>query len=338
MKVVVPDFYRKFRCLAGACRDTCCAGWEVDIEPKTEERYASVSGPFGERLRRFVSDGRILLDASERCPFLDENNLCEIYRNLGARFLSDICREHPRFVEVFGDLKELGLGLCCEESARLLLASSEPLRFEEFRDDEEPEILPVDSQSLRDAMLEFRTDMLSRLSERTVPLSARIFETLCLVATSQGETVSIPEYPVERIWGEIWDFLSGLESLGKTWESAMDRVRKETAISESNALFSETDGERILAYQIFRYLGKSLYDGDRLSKVKFAVLFWLVLQKFGGCLASEDSGVSPKVEAVKLLSKQLEYSEENMNALSHAFDEKTFFSTGAFLVLVQAFG
>lgn len=161
---------------------------------------------------------------------------------------------------------------------------------------------------------------------------------LCLVATSQGETVSLPDSPAEKIWDEIWNFLSGLESLGKAWDLAMSRVRKATDLVEANGIFSDTDGERIVAYQVFRYLGKSLYDGDMLSKAKFAALFWLILQKFGKSLAGENSGVSPKVEALKLLSKQLEYSEENMDALSRAFGEKPFLSTGAFLVIVRESG
>ena len=27
-----PDYYEKFSCIAGACEDTCCAGWEIDID------------------------------------------------------------------------------------------------------------------------------------------------------------------------------------------------------------------------------------------------------------------------------------------------------------------
>ncbi len=338
MKVVVPDFYRSFRCLAGACRDTCCAGWEVDVDSNTAERYASVPGPFGERLCRSISDGHFILDASERCPFLRDDNLCEIYCNLGEKFLSDICREHPRFVEVFGNVKELGLGLCCEESVRLLLSSNEPLRFVEFFDDENPETLDSESQSFRDAMFEFRAEILDRLSLRNVPLSMRISEILCFVATAQGETVSLSEFSAEKIWNEIWDYLSDLESLGETWDRALARARKKTSSADACRLFSESDGERIVAYEIFRYLGKSLYDGDMLSKVKFSALFWLLLRKFGESFADKDSGISPKVEALKLLSKQLEYSEENMEKLSQAFAEKPFFSTGAFLVLAREFG
>ncbi len=338
MKVVVPDFYRDFRCLAGACHDTCCAGWEVDVDPKTAARYASVPGPFGKRLCGSISDGRFLLDASERCPFLDGNNLCEIYRNLGEEFLSDICRAHPRFVEVFGDVKELGLGLCCEESARLLLASSDPFRLVEFFDDEESETLDRESQCIRDSMFEFRAEILYRLSDRKIPLSARISEMLCFAATSESENVFFPETPAKDLWISIWDFLSGLESLGEAWNKALSRVRTAPARFGTDRIFSETDGERIVAYQIFRYLGKSLYDGDALSKVKFASLFWLILQRFGGNLASGSSGVSPKVEALKLLSRQLEYSEENMERLSLAFAGKPFLSTGAFLVITQELG
>ena len=187
-------------------------------------------------------------------------------------------------------------------------------------------------------MFEFRTEILARLSDRNVPLSARISETLCLVATAQGETVSLFEFPAGKIWGEIWDFLSGLESLGDTWDQALDRIRKEWFCSKASGPYSEADGERIVAYEIFRYLGKSLYDGDMLSKVKFAALFWLILRKFGEHLAFGSSGDFLKVDALKLLSRQLEYSEENMDALVQAFAEKPFFSTGAFLVLAREFG
>ena len=32
MKIVKPDFYDRFRCLAGACPDSCCHEWEVDVD------------------------------------------------------------------------------------------------------------------------------------------------------------------------------------------------------------------------------------------------------------------------------------------------------------------
>ena len=33
----VPEYYEKFSCIASRCKDSCCAGWEIDID---EDSYA----------------------------------------------------------------------------------------------------------------------------------------------------------------------------------------------------------------------------------------------------------------------------------------------------------
>ena len=37
MKIIVPDYYKDFKCLAGDCKHSCCIGWEVDIDADTLE-------------------------------------------------------------------------------------------------------------------------------------------------------------------------------------------------------------------------------------------------------------------------------------------------------------
>lgn len=32
MKIRVPDYYDEFECIADKCTDTCCAGWQVDVD------------------------------------------------------------------------------------------------------------------------------------------------------------------------------------------------------------------------------------------------------------------------------------------------------------------
>ena len=32
IKVFVPSYFKKFRCIADKCPDTCCAGWEADLD------------------------------------------------------------------------------------------------------------------------------------------------------------------------------------------------------------------------------------------------------------------------------------------------------------------
>ena len=51
MKFIKPNFYDAFHCTAAACSDTCCAGWEIDVDPDTVEYYENLEGELGDRLR-----------------------------------------------------------------------------------------------------------------------------------------------------------------------------------------------------------------------------------------------------------------------------------------------
>lgn len=129
MRLTVPDYYDRFRCIASRCTDNCCIGWEIGIDPAALADYQSQPGAFGDRLRAAIQPGDppfFALTKSGRCPFLNEENLCDIYRQLGESHLCAICDQHPRFHNWFGAEKESGLGLSCEEAARLILFSAPP--------------------------------------------------------------------------------------------------------------------------------------------------------------------------------------------------------------------
>ena len=55
--------------------------------------------------------------------------LCELILKLGEESLCEICREHPRFRNFFAGREEVGLGLCCEEAARLLMTQTEKVKL-----------------------------------------------------------------------------------------------------------------------------------------------------------------------------------------------------------------
>ena len=129
MRLTVPDYYDRFRCIASRCTDNCCIGWEIGIDPAALADYQSQPDAFGDRLRAAIQPGDppfFALTKSGRCPFLNEENLCDIYRQLGESHLCAICDQHPRFHNWFGAEKESGLGLSCEEAARLILFSAPP--------------------------------------------------------------------------------------------------------------------------------------------------------------------------------------------------------------------
>ena len=48
MFTIKPDFYDSFKCIADKCTDSCCIGWEIDVDKNAIQRIES-----GER---FVTD------------------------------------------------------------------------------------------------------------------------------------------------------------------------------------------------------------------------------------------------------------------------------------------
>ena len=129
-----PCYYDSFTCTADKCTDNCCIGWEIDIDEYSDAVYSSVEGEFGEFLNDHIDRNTDVpffkLDKNERCSFLDENNLCRIITNMGEDYLCDICHMHPRFCNYFGEFKTMGVGLCCEEAARIIIENDEITSFE----------------------------------------------------------------------------------------------------------------------------------------------------------------------------------------------------------------
>ena len=129
MKLRTPTYFNEFHCIADKCKDCCCIGWEIDIDKKSADFYKNVSGEFGEKLRKsidFGSPSHFALNDKNRCPLLNNKNLCEVYIQLGEDKMCDIRTEHRRYYEWFNNLKEGGIGLCCEEAGRIILSQKKP--------------------------------------------------------------------------------------------------------------------------------------------------------------------------------------------------------------------
>ncbi|GAA0086211.1 hypothetical protein UT300007_26500 [Clostridium sp. CTA-7] len=133
MKIRKPGYFDEFKCIASECEDTCCAGWGIVIDEETHKRYLSVEGKFGDELRSKIlnEDGEnIFALQGDRCSFLNENNFCDIYNELGADSLCYTCRQYPRYLEEFGNLREIGISLSCPEAARIILRTTKKVEFE----------------------------------------------------------------------------------------------------------------------------------------------------------------------------------------------------------------
>lgn len=133
MKIRTPEYYKDFKCIAGACTDTCCAGWDVDVDEKSYDYYKTVAGSFGQRLQSVMvpeeGGGCTFTLQNGRCPFLNDKNLCDLFIALGEDKLCDTCAEFPRFINEYGSEREIGLAPSCKTAGELMFSYQKPLTF-----------------------------------------------------------------------------------------------------------------------------------------------------------------------------------------------------------------
>lgn len=176
MLYVRPNYYKNFSCIADRCEATCCAGWQIVIDEESLERYEQEKGSYGEILSSRVDweEGVFLQDEKKRCAFLDANNLCDMYKNLGENSLCKTCTNYPRHIEEFENIREITLSISCPEVARIILGTKDPVSFyEEFLEEEEEEFEGFDPfffSYLEDA----REVLLKILQNRSLDLSVRV--------------------------------------------------------------------------------------------------------------------------------------------------------------------
>lgn len=138
-----PKYLKEFKCIGGKCSDSCCIGWDIDIDKTTFRQYYKVKDQEMKRMFQknvhnneyCTSDnidyGRVKLKGEKRCPFLDGENYCIIYSKLGEEYLSNVCTSFPRILNKINGFYEMSLDISCPEAARILLAKEEGIKFEE---------------------------------------------------------------------------------------------------------------------------------------------------------------------------------------------------------------
>ena len=316
MKLIAPDYYTKFQCIAGQCRHNCCIGWEIDVDPDTLEYYHSVTGPLAERLQKGIDERgetpHFILGEQERCPFLNQNNLCDLILGLGEDSLCQICRDHPRYRSFFSDRTEIGLGLCCEAAGQLILKRQEKTTLIVLEDDGKEEELDVPDESL----LVWREKLIELAQDRSRTIEARVADIL------KAAEMTIPE----RTSSEWADIYLELERLEDSWTERLQEF-KHTDNSHTLPLDTpewEMAFEQLLVYFLYRQLSFALDDGEYEGRVAFAVLSYFMIRDLCRTRAVLHGSVDldDLVEIARQYSAEIEYSDENVEALLDALFEE----------------
>ncbi len=303
MKLYAPAYYRSFACIADRCRHNCCIGWEIDVDSDTMEKYAACTDGYGrEILESIDTDGtpHFRLGEGDRCPHLESRGLCRIITELGEAYLCHICRAHPRFFNDTPCRREVGIGMACEEACRLILSADDYRSFVEIGEIGETAGVAItcdfDALNHRAAIYEILADPAILYPDRLKKISL-------LYAVSPAD---LPD----SAWREE---LSSLEYL--------DAAHKALFSNYSSDLYtlpaSEKPLERALAYMIFRHCSEACdVDAFRAS-----LGFCLMMERLLASLIKEGGGrdMSDIAELARIVSEELEYSEENTEAIRAVF-------------------
>ena len=298
--MVYPDYYPEFSCIAGACKHSCCIGWEIDVDEEALARFSKVEGELGQRLQENISMEDVphfKLKEGERCPFLNGDGLCDLILELGEETLCEICEKHPRFYNWFADHTEVGLGLCCEEAGRLILSRTEPVH------------LTGDLPEEPDGMFLLREELFGIAQDRSKPISRRAEGLLAYVgAVLPGKSTA-----------EWADFLLHLERLDEAWTERLERLKEPVDLDGFDTYMAarQTEYEQFLVYLLYRHLSEAVDPFDLAGRTAFAVWGYELLRKLGAAVWTDAGAFSfeEQVELARLFSSELEYSDENLDLI-----------------------
>lgn len=266
-----PAYYEKFQCIAGKCEDTCCAGWEIDIDDESYERYQQVSGAFGmrikESMKEYTSEEDVYerhgfrLKEGKRCPFLNQENLCDMILALGEQSLCYVCTHTPRNYFEYDGAREISLSPSCPEAGRLIFSEKQGVHFLEKESEEEFALEESDEEIRMAKWLRRVRDVAVFLLQRRVAngrqkkISERLCEFLLFAEQvqerwNQERTEDIFTFSEEVLQGK-WDsffeaevkkaaskkeylfyqgfcrrmdFFSSLECINEDWAHALERI------------------------------------------------------------------------------------------------------------------
>ena len=337
MKHYVPQFYKDFKCAASKCSDTCCKDWEIVIDDQTQALYNNVSGKLGNMLKSNIvtdSDGdRIFrLGKNHECPFLDNDRLCMIQKELGANALCRTCFAFPKLTLDYTEFTEYALSFACPEAVRYIMKSDSY---------SVPEASPVSdenngySNNLMNFLIAARR-YTAGIFMSDLPYSEKIANALAYTDYVQellytGNIDISLLYDVEFTLPEsthsdkdfVFELFSQLDIMDK------DFVRDIRQASHCEVFSGEEfDGElsKQSLYYLHRYYLNAVDSEDVLSCVKSIYCAYAIVSSLVSFYGAENHP-DRRISIFEKYSREVEHSAENIDTLTEAFFTSPDFST-----------
>lgn len=353
MEYTYPDYYKKFKCIGGECEDNCCAaGWQITIDDESLEKYETMEGEIGVRLRNSIDWENGMLEQFEhKCALLNENGLCDVYCDAGEDKMCILCQRYPRHYEEFENVREISLSVSCPEAAKIVLGNRGKVGFYTETDEEEEEYEDFD-YLMYTKLLDIREILLDVLHERKGSVAHRISKLLDIVHGIQGlidndeifgideqeqraltEQINYRRYTGkmklrQEYMAEMMQNLHRLEVLRPTWTDFIREVQSILYVyldaEEYGKLCEEFDSfygermqeyEQLMSYFIYTYFCGAVYDYEVESKLRFGIAAVLIIHEMDMAMwyKNKDLTFEEQVGLVHNYSMEIEHSDLNLD-------------------------
>lgn len=287
MKFVKLDFYDQFYCLASACKDSCCsAGWQIDVDARTMQRYSLSNNPKIQQLTQFVARDKhnfYIRQNNNVCQFFCSDGLCNIVKQFGDKYLCSVCQNFPRIENKYGDVVEQSLSFACEKVCSLVLNHKPPIKIVCDKIGENNKLV-FQKQNVINAIQNNSVSFKDRLKNLKVFCK---FDDLCLI--NFGSKIANCEWL-------------------KVNASELD-------YSTKNFVFCDDELENVLTCLVFRYfLGDSTQNG--LLQLRLCILM-LYICNFLAYNYQKNKVPLYKIEALKTFAREFENSNKNLDILKN---------------------
>ncbi len=236
---------------------------------------------------------------NDRCPHLNASGLCDIIISHGEAYLSEICRNHPRFFNnVSNGSIEAGLGIVCEEACRIILEDERPFSLLNIGECNE---------------LCENTDIFNPLPKRdeiisVIEKSSAFFDEKINILQDMFDIFEVYT-PDEWI-----DFFLSLEVLDAEWHNLLKSVKGKLTFNQ------KTDGslydkyyKRLLTYFVYRHVSVSESMDNLRSRLAFAIISVKMIR--GLFEEQTDSSLEKLIDFARRYSAEIEYSDENTDEM-----------------------
>ncbi len=344
-------YVETFHCLAGACPDSCCKGWEVVIDEPTLQTYQQCSNPIGNRIRKVLTQNEeqewiFQNQKNGECPFWNAQKLCDLQLLTGDTLLCNTCRMFPRIPQDYTIFTEHILSLACPEAARSVLMQKEPFQAIFSYQEDAPTITESDLPYSLDWMAclrETRTVLLQLFQDTSILLSDALYYGFHYVQQLQDWIEEkTDDFPQMQPIAATPDFLhqetvlhmyDNMEWMTPEWADWMQQIRLHPVTQADLQAFQMVSDDLLPAfrnfcsYYLYLYWLQALDHGNVLLPYQkmLAALYEIAVVSAWKLRETNAYSLSDCIRIVQLYAKEVMHDAENIEKMETILYENSDF-------------